>query len=317
MAREEQETKMANREATRVRPARIKWWSVRKRFEGYIFLLPNIVGFLTFTAFPIFAAFAQSFYDWDLITTPHFVGFKNYLKLIFDDRLFGRVLWNTTLYTLGTVPLRVVLSLLLAIALNQKIRGITVYRTAYFMPVVSSSVAVALVWTWIFNGNFGILNSFLWAIGFNNPPDWLNSTRWALPAIMIGNLWKNVGFTMVIYLAGLQAIPKQLYEAAEIDGASWWVKFRHITVPMVSPTTFFVLVMSIIWSFQVFEEAYIMTEGGPANATNTVVYYIYKNAFQWFKMGKAAAVAWLLFAILFIFTLLQAWYQRRWVHYEA
>ncbi|MFB0546150.1 MAG: carbohydrate ABC transporter permease [Anaerolineae bacterium] len=317
MAREEQDTKMASREATRVRPAGMKWWSVQKRFEGYIFLLPNIVGFLAFTAFPIFAAFALSFYDWDLITTPHFVGFKNYLKLIFDDRLFGRVLWNTTLYTLGTVPLRVVLSLLLAIALNQKIRGITVYRTAYFMPVVSSSVAVALVWTWIFNGNFGILNSFLWAIGFNNPPDWLNSTRWALPAIMIVNLWKNVGFTMVIYLAGLQAIPKQLYEAAEIDGASWWAKFRHITVPMVSPTTFFVLVMSIIWSFQVFEEAYIMTEGGPANATNTVVYYIYKNAFQWFKMGKAAAVAWLLFAILFIFTLLQAWYQRRWVHYVA
>jgi len=301
---------------------RLRWYRWQRAYEGYFFLAPNITGFLVFTAFPVVVAFLLSFFRWDLLTPPVFVGLDQYKELLFSDQQFRRVVFNTFYFTFGTVPLRVVLSLLLAMALNQALRGITVYRVIYFVPVVSSLVAVALVWQWIFNGNFGILNSLIWGIGGLmhvpvHPPDWLNSTRWAMPAVMVLNLWKNVGFTMTIYLAGLQAIPLELYEAAEVDGAGWWAKFRHITVPMVSPTTFFVLIMSLIWAFQVFEEPYIMTNGGPAFATTTLVQYIYLNAFEWSRMGKAAALAWILFAIIFVFTWLQMRYQRRWVHYEA
>jgi multiple sugar transport system permease protein len=265
---------------------------------------------------------ALSFFRWDLLTPPVFVGTQQYRELLTSDPQFPRVLFNTFYFTFGTVPLRVALSLLLALALNQALRGITAYRVIYFMPVVSSLVAAALVWQWIFNGNFGILNSALWQLGSLtglpiHPPDWLNSTKWAMIAVMILNLWKNVGFTMTIYLAGLQAIPQELYEAAEVDGAGAWAKFRHVTLPMISPTTFFVLVMSLIWAFQVFEEPYIMTNGGPAFATTTLVHYIYLNAFRWGRMGKAAALAWILFAIIFFFTWLQVRNQRRWVHYEA
>jgi|YNPNPStandDraft_1061719.scaffolds.fasta_scaffold46226_2 multiple sugar transport system permease protein len=301
---------------------RILLYRWQKRYEGYFFLAPNITGFLIFTAFPVVASLALSVFRWDLLTPPIYVGTAQFRELLFNDQQFRRVTLNTFYFTFGTVPLRVILSLLLALALNQKLRFITVYRVIYFMPVVTSLVAAALVFQWVFNGNFGILNSFLWSIrnltGLPiQPPDWLNSTRWAMPAVMILNLWKNVGFTMVIYLAGLQAIPQELYEAAEVDGAGIWPKFRHITLPMVSPTTFFVMVMSFIWAFQVFEEAYIMTKGGPAFATTTVVYYIYLNAFRWFRMGKAAAISWLLFAVIFVFTFLQVRYQRRWVYYEA
>jgi multiple sugar transport system permease protein len=301
---------------------RLRWYRWQRAYEGYFFLAPNITGFLLFTAFPVLAAFLLSFFRWDLLTPPAFIGLDQYKELLFSDPQFRRVVFNTFFFTFGTVPLRVVLSLLLAIALNQALRGITLYRVIYFLPVVSSLVAVALVWQWIFNGNFGILNGIIYGIGGLlhvqvHPPDWLNSTRWAMPAVMILNLWKNVGFTMTIYLAGLQAIPQELYEAAEVDGAGAWARFRHITVPMLSPTTFFVLIMSFIWAFQVFEEPYIMTKGGPAFATTTLVQYIYLNAFRWGRMGKASALAWILFAIIFIFTWFQVRYQRRWVHYEA
>jgi multiple sugar transport system permease protein len=301
---------------------RARTYRFQRLYEGYFFLAPNITGFLIFTAFPVVASLALSFFRWDLLSPPVFIGAEQFRELLFDDQQFQRVVLNTFYFTFGTVPARVILSLALALALNQKLRGITAYRVIYFLPVVTSLVAAALVFQWVFIGNFGILNGFLWTIrGLTGlpiqPPDWLNSTKWAMPAVMILNLWKNVGFTMVIYLAGLQAIPQELYEAAEVDGAGAWAKFRHITLPMVSPTTFFVLIMSLIWAFQVFEEAYIMTKGGPAYATTTVVYYIYLNAFRWFRMGKAAALAWLLFAVIFVFTFFQMRLQRRWVHYEA
>jgi multiple sugar transport system permease protein len=308
-------------------PTREQAWQQRryrwqKLYEGYFFLAPNITGFLIFTAFPVVAALALSFFRWDLLTPPTFIGGAQFRELLFNDPQFRRVAINTFIFTFATVPLRVILSLLLALLLNQPLRGMTAYRAIYFMPVITSLVAAALVWQWIFNGNFGLLNSLIWGlaglIGVHvSPPDWLNSTRWAMVAVIILNLWKNVGFTAVIYLAGLQAIPPELYEAAEVDGAGAWAKFWHVTVPMVSPTTFFVVIMSLIWAFQVFEEAYIMTKGGPAFATTTMVYYIYLNAFKWFNMGKAAAIAWLLFAVIFVFTLFQIRYQRRWVHYEA
>jgi len=304
--------------SSRPSPGLYRW---QRQLEGYLFLLPNIVGFLAFTAFPVVAALSLSFFRWDLLTPPVYVGAGNFVEL-WRDAQFRRVVWNTAWFTFGTVPARVVLSLLLAVALNQRIRGIVFYRTVYFLPVVSSLVATALIWQWIFNGSFGLLNSTIRAVGdflglALNPPDWLNSTRWAMPAVMILNLWKNVGFTTVIYLAGLQGIPQELYEAAEVDGAGALGRFRHITIPMISSTTFFVLIMSFIWAFQVFDEAFIMTQGGPAFATTTMVYYVYLNAFKWFRMGKAAAVAWVLFVIIFLFTALQMRYQRRWVHYEA
>jgi multiple sugar transport system permease protein len=312
----------SERPASPAEKRRLRWYRLQRAYEGYFFLAPNITGFLIFTAFPVVAAFALSFFRWDLLTPPVYVGVDQFRELLFNDPQFRRVVFNTFYFTVVTVPLRVGLSLVLALALNQKLRGINTFRIIYFMPVVTSLVAAALVFQWVFNGNFGILNSFLWGLGNLlhvpiHPPDWLNSTRWAMPAVMVLNLWKNVGFTMTIYLAGLQAIPYELYEAAEVDGAGAWAKFRRITLPMLSPTTFFVVVMSLIWAFQVFEESYVMTRGGPAFATTTIVQYIYLNAFRWSRMGKAAAAAWILFAIIFVFTWLQLRYQRRWVHYEA
>lgn len=287
---------------------------------AFLFLLPNILGFLVFTAGPVLVSLGISLVSWNILTPPVWLGIENYLSLISDSD-FWRSIWATLYYTLGSVPLGIVLSLLLAVALNQKIRGIGIYRTVYFIPVVSSMVAVSLMWRWMYNPTAGILNYVLNEIfGFFHlpitPPDWLQSTTWAMPAIIIMSVWKGLGYNMVIYLAGLQGIPTSLYEAAEMDGATSINKFFNITLPLLTPTTFFVLIMSVIGSFQVFEQAYIMTKGGPAMATVTTVYFIYQNGFQWFKMGYASAVAWVLFAAIMIMTVLQWRYQDRWVFYE-
>lgn len=279
------------------------------------FLLPNLMGFMVFTFLPVLAALLISFTNWDLLRPATWVGIDNYVRLS-QDPLFHRVLRNTVVYVLGTVPVQMILALLIALALNQRIPGQTFFRTAYFMPVVASTVAVALVWRWIFHADFGLLNSFLFMIGVTNPPNWLSSTRWALPAIIIMSIWQQIGFSMVLFLAGLQGVPVTLHEAAKIDGASSLQRFWFITIPMLSSTTFFVLVISIINSFQVFDQAFIMTEGGPANATNTLVFNIYRYAFQFFQMGYAAAMAWVLFAIIFVVTLIQFRYQKQWVYYE-
>jgi multiple sugar transport system permease protein len=287
----------------------------RTTWTAYGFLLPNLLGFLVFTFFPVLAALLISFSHWDLLRPPEWAGLANYQRLA-EDTTFHRVLRNTFVYVLGTVPAQMVLALLVAMALNQRIPGRLFFRAAYFMPVVASTVAVALVWRWIFHADFGLLNSALYMIGVDDPPSWLQSTRWALPAIIIMSIWQQIGFSMVLFLAGLQAVPPHLYEAAKIDGASSWHRFVHITIPMLSSTTFFVLVISIINSFQVFDQAFVMTEGGPANATNTLVFNIYRYAFQFFQMGYAAAMAWVLFAIIFVVTVVQFRYQRQWVHYD-
>lgn len=287
----------------------------REASAAYGFLLPNLVGFAVFTFLPVLAALLISFTDWDLLTPPDWAGLENYRRLA-TDPLFRQVLKNTALYVLGTVPLQMALALAVAIALNQRIPGQLFFRTAYFMPVVASTVAVALVWRWIFNYDFGLLNSFLYMIGIQDPPNWLGSTRWALISVIIMSIWQQVGYSMVLFLAGLQGVPQQLYEAAKIDGAGPWARFLFITLPMLSATTFFVLVIGVINSFQVFDQAFIMTQGGPANATNTIVYNIYQNAFQFFNMGYASAMAWVLFAIIFVVTLLQFRLQQRWVNYD-
>jgi multiple sugar transport system permease protein len=287
----------------------------QETITGYLFLLPNIVGFLVFSSVPVLATFSISLLDWDLIRTPRFVGFDNYVKLLTADPLFYKVLTNTAYYVIGTVPASVFLSLLLALAMNANVRGISIYRAIFFIPVISASVAVAMMWRWIFNTDYGLLNVWLTDIGLPRVP-WLSSTAWAMPALIIMAVWKSLGFNMVIFLAGLQGISQQLYEAASIDGATRWHRFRYITVPMLAPTTFFVLVISGISSFQVFDLAFVLTKGGPGDATNTMVMYIYNQAFQFFHMGYAAAIAWVLFGIIFVVTLCQHQLQKRWVHYE-
>jgi multiple sugar transport system permease protein len=199
--------------------------------------------------------------------------------------------------------------------MNSSIRGITVFRGIFFIPVITSAVAVAMIFRWLYNRDFGLINLALAFVGLPSVP-WLSSTAWAMPAVILMAIWKRVGYDMVIYLAGLQAIPPQLYEAAQIDGAGRWHRFRHITLPLLTPTTFFILVISLIGSFQVFDLAFILTSGGPGNATNTIVMYVYNQAFQFFHMGYAAAVAWVLFAIILVITLIQWRIQKRWVHYE-
>ena len=254
------------------------------------------------------------------MTPPKWLGLANFVRLVSDED-FWHSLRATLYYILGSVPLGIVFSLALALALNQKLRGIAIYRTIYFIPVVSSMIAVALMWRWMYNPTAGILNYGLDQI-FKflhlpfTPPDWLQSRTWAMPAIILMSVWKSLGYNMVLFLAGLQGISTHLYEAAEIDGATSWHKFRRITLPLLTPTTFFIVIISIIGSFQIFEQAYIMTQGGPARATVTTVYYIYENGFQWYKMGYASAVAWVLFALILVVTLVQWRYQARWVFYE-
>lgn len=282
---------------------------------GYLFLLPNIIGFLVFSSLPVLATLVISTLHWDLIRAPTFVGLQNYQQLLFADPTFWTVLRNTTAFVAGTVPAGIVISLLLALAMNANIRGIAIFRALFFVPVISSSVAVAVMWQWLYNTDYGLINYGLSFLGIHAIP-WLNSTAWAMPAVILMAIWKHLGYDMIIYLAGLQGIPTALYEAAAIDGAGRWGKFWFITIPLLTPTTFFILIISIINSFQVFDLAFILTRGGPGDATNTVVMYIYNQAFQFFQMGYAAAVAWVLFLIIMAITLVQWRGQKNWVQYE-
>lgn len=294
------------------RRSRISWEEAR---AGYLFLLPNIIGFLLFSAMPVLATLIISTLNWDLIRPPTFAGIDNYVTLLTNDAIFRQVMGNTVYFVAGVVPLSIVLSLLLALAMNSGLRGISIFRAIFFIPVITSSVAVAMLWRWLYNTDYGLINTGLAAIGLPYIP-WLSSTEWAMPAVIIMAVWKNLGYNMVIYLAGLQGIPATLYEAAALDGAGAWARFRDITLPMLGPTTFFILVISIINSFQVFDLAFILTQGGPGIATNTIVMYIYNQGFQYFQMGYAAAIAWILFIAIFVITLVQMRLQRRWVHYD-
>ncbi len=282
--------------------------------EPYLYLLPTILGLLLFSAGAVAVSLLMSFTQWDIVSSPEWVWLDNYISLWHSD-LFWEVFGNTFYFILLAVPLSVAGSLALALVANTGLRGITFFRTAYFLPVVSSMIAVALVWSWIFNPEYGLLNYLLGSIFGVRGPAWLDSTSWALPAMVIVTVWKGLGYSMVIFLAGLQSIPQDLYSAATIDGAGAWKRFRHITLPMLSPTTFFVLVITLINSFQVFEQTYVLTKGGPANSTLTMSYYIYQNAFQFFQMGKAAALSYVLFAVVFGVTLMQFRVQKRWVFY--
>lgn len=264
-----------------------------------VFLAPSVLGFFLFMLFPIVASFLISLTRWDIITLPKFVGLKNYLTLL-QDPLFYKYFGNTLFYMLA-VPVQMFLALLLAVLLNQGIRGLAFFRAVYFLPVITTTVAVALLWQWIYDPEFGVLNFLLSRLGVRGP-EWLASTTWAKPAIMIMGIWKGLGYDMLIYLAGLQNIPRQYYESAAIDGAGRVRTFLHITFPLLFPVHFFLLVMHIIWGFQIFDAVYIMTNGGPAGSTEPILMYLYQNAFRWGKMGYASAIAWLLTVIIFLVT---------------
>ena len=279
----------------------------------YGFLTPTIIGLIVFNAGAIIASFIISFFTYDVITPAKWIGLENY-RWIFNSSLFWRSVTNTLRFAAGYIPLSLAASLILALLLNQKLRGIGVFRTVFYLPVVTSMVAVSLVFSWLFNPYYGLINHFLSLFGIQGPA-WLSSTEWAMPAVILVSVWKTAGYYMVIYLAALQNIPPELYEAASIDGADRWKQIRHITIPLISPTTFFITVMCTMSSLKVFEQVYVMTKGGPANSTLTINLLIYRNAFEYLRMGRATAMAYFLFAMIMVVTLVQFWGQKRWVHY--
>jgi multiple sugar transport system permease protein len=281
---------------------------------GLAFVGPLIIGLIVFTYGPVIYSAWLSLNEGDYLRPPVFVGLANYARALHDE-LVGRALLNTAYYVVVTVPTGIALALLLATAMNQKLRGIVFYRAIYFLPTITSAVAISLMWAWMYNPQFGLINTTLRAIGIKGPK-WLASPDWAMPAIMIMAIWRGLGYNMLLFLAGLQSIPKELMEAAEIDGANAAQRFFRITLPLLSPTTFMLVVLSIIGGFQIFEYSYVMTRGGPLYSTLTAVLMIYQKGFETFEMGYASALAYVLFAIILVLTIIQFRMQSRWVSYD-
>ena len=301
----------------RVAPRRQKLGKQARREERefYLFITPWIIGFILFGAGPIVASFVISFTQWTLLTPPIWVGTSNYTHML-SDPFFKIALVNTLYYGIGSVLLGVTVSFLLALLLNKDVAGQSLFRTIFYLPSVVSGIAVALLWINIFNPDFGLLNHMLRVIGISNPPGWLVSPTWVMPALIIMSVW-GAGGTMVIYLAGLQSIPEHLYEAASLDGAGPWSQFWNVTVPMMSPVIFFNLIVGFITSLQAFVQIYVMTDGGPANASLVYGLYLYRNAFRFFQMGYASALSWILFIVIIGVTAFQFWLSKRWVYYEG
>src|SRR5918997_2313818 len=282
---------------------------------GYFFILPQLFGVLAFVLFPLIYVLYISTVEWNGLSEPVFVGLRNYTEELVNPE-FRNALSNTVYYTVMTVPTSVVLSLMAALALN-KLRLKNFFRVIYFAPVVTSAVAAGVVWLWVYNPDFGLINTYLQSWFGIKGPQWLLDPKWVMPSIAIMSIWLSMGFYIVIFLAGLQGIPATYIEAAKIDGANRFQRFWYVTLPLLSPTTFFIIIIAIINSFQVFDQAFILTaEGGPANSAVTMVYYLRDLAFVDFVYGRSAAVAVILFAIILALTLLQFRVQRRWVHYE-
>ena len=280
----------------------------------YLFIAPAVLGLLLFSLGPMIASFVLSFTSYDMLAAPDWVGVQNYTDLAVDP-LFRKSLAVTLTYGVVSVPATMVIALVLAILLNSKIPAFAFFRSAYYLPSVISGVAVAMVWKWLFNSDYGLVNVALGRVGVNGPA-WLTDEHWALRALIIMSLW-TFGGTMLIYLAGLQGVPKELYEAAQVDGASLLRQHIHVTLPMLSPVTFFNLVMGVISSLQVFAEPFVLTKGGPNHATLLLPMYLYQNAFQYLKMGYACAIAWVTFSIVLALTLLIFRSSPLWVYTEA
>lgn len=290
--------------------------SIKNNFWAAFFLAPSLIGLLVFMVGPILSSLGLAFSSWDplLPSTFNFVGLENFTALLGDDK-FWAALGHTFAYLAGYIPLVLITGLGAALLLNRRLVGQSLFRAAFFTPVISAWVAVALLWTWIFNPQYGLVNFLLGLLGIQGPA-WLFDPDWAMLAIVITSVWKDTGYLMAMFLNGLQNIPDEYYEAASIDGANAWQRFLHITVPMLSPTTFFALIISLISSFQVFDQVWIMTSGGPAGATTTVVEQIVNNAFRYNRMGYAAALSWVLFLLVFIATIIQSYFQKKWVVYD-
>ena len=289
----------------------ILWTEYR---DGYLFILPWLLGFLIFTAGPMLASLYISFTRWEIVTPSVWVGTAQYTKMFSDDR-FWLSLFNTSYYVFIGVPLHLFMALLAALAVNLNLRGIRFYRTAYYVPSLTPVVANSILWVWIFHPEWGLANAFLSWFGLEGLY-WLQDPRLAKPALILMSFW-SIGGQMVILLAGLKGIPETLYEAASIDGANWWSRFWHITLPLLTPALFFNLIIAIIGAFQVFTQAYIMTDGGPNYATLFYLLYLYRYAFENFRMGYASAMAWVLFLIVLVFTIIQFRLSDRWVFYEG
>ncbi|MCC6169402.1 MAG: sugar ABC transporter permease [Caldilineaceae bacterium] len=279
----------------------------------YLFISPWIIGFLVFTAGPMVASVVISFMRWELLSPPEWVGLNNWTAMFKDD-LFWQSLKVTSIYTVFNVPVALTFAFLLALLMNARVRGISFFRTLYYLPSLVSGVAVAMLWMWLLNPKFGLINWLLSLVGIAGP-EWIYSKTWVIPSFVMMNLW-GVGTSMVIFLAGLQSVPGELYEAAELDGAGSLRKLWNITIPIVSPVILFNLIIGMINSFQVFTQAYVMTAGGPGNASLFYVLYLYRNAFQYFQMGYASALAWVLFVIIAFFTYLVFRTSRERVFYQ-
>lgn len=280
------------------------------QMSALIFLLPALLGTLIFIVIPVICSFGLSFVQWDLLNPIKFVGFENYRE-IFHDGLFYKILGNTIVFALSTSLFGVIIPLILASILNTKIRGSEFFKGAYFLPFITPMVVVGVVWAWIFDPNIGLLNHML-----HLHLNWLYDSKLAMPALIVVSVWKLIGYNMIIFLSSLSAISQSLFEAAKIDGANSFQIFKNVTIPMLSPTIFFVVIITAISSFQVFDLIYLMTQGGPFDSTNVLVYAIYKNAFEYFNVGKASAIAYVLFVIILVLTLIQWSLRKKLVYNE-
>ena len=286
----------------------------REALWGYAMIAPLVIGLAVFFYLGLSASLYLSFTEWDVLTAPKWVGSDNYQRF-FENPLYLKTLWNTLRFALMLVPLGMIASLGMALALNQNIRMRGIYRVIFFLPVLTMPVAIAVVWKWIYAPDFGLLNQALALFG-GPRVKWLSDVKTAMFSLVLMSIWMGSGYGMVIYLAGMQNISRSYYEAAQVDGASGWQQFVNITLPLLTPTIFFSLVTSTISAFQVFDIVYVMTKGGPMDSTRTMVYTIYDDGFRFFRMGGASATAWVLFAIILAITVVQLWGQRRWVHYD-
>lgn len=281
-----------------------------ERFAGWVFILPALLGTLIFIVIPVICSFGLSFTKWDLLNPIRFVGLDNY-KEIFSEALFFKIFWNTVVFAISTSVLGVIIPLVLACILNSKIRGSEFYKTAYFLPFITPMIVIGVVWEWIFDPNIGLLNHIL-----HLHINWLYDTHFAMPALIIVSVWKLIGYNMVIFLSSLSGISQSMFEAAKIDGATPFQTFKNVTIPLLSPSIFFVVIITAISSFQVFDLIYLMTQGGPLDSTNVLVYAIYKNAFEYFNIGKASAIAYVLFFIILVLTLVQWSLRKKLVYNE-
>lgn len=299
------------------KPKKQKVWTLEKQnsLMGYCMISPIMIGIALFAVLPVLFSFYISFHEWDMLHEQQWIGLENYIN-IFSDKMLGIISKNTFVYCIIAIPGAIVFGLLLALAMNARIKGVALYRTAFFMPNITTTVAVCIVWSWLYNKDYGLFNNILNMLGLPSIK-WITSKTMAMPSIAIMSVWQAMGYDMILLTAGLKAIDGTYYEAAQIDGANGWQSFWRITLPMLTPTLFFLVVTHCISYIQMFDAAFIMTEGGPGHATRTFAMQIYNTAFEYFRMGEAASYAWVLFAIVFVITIIQFKLQNKWVNYDV